>query len=185
MNPESFVVSSVGKLPCGAGRAWEKVCFYEHIERQPSWILRAALPVPVRTTGAYRKVGDVSRCLYSDGGYLTKQIRRIEGHRIEFDVREQTIRYAGRIDLRGGSIEIVSHEDGTSSVVMHTRYELRARWLKPIRYFIERVIKAMHRVVMDDMHARLECAGSLVLEERAREERAREEGAIRRPLLPG
>ena len=28
---------------------------------------------------------------------------------------EQTIRYAGRIDLRGGTIEIVSHEDGTSS----------------------------------------------------------------------
>jgi hypothetical protein len=179
MNSEGLV-SSVGRLPCGAGRAWEKVCFYEHIERRPSWILRAALPVPVRTTGAYRKVGDVSRCLYSDGGYLTKEIRRIEGHRIEFDVREQTIRYAGRIDLRGGSIEIVSHEDGTSSVVMHTRYELRARWLEPIRYFIESVIKAMHRVVMNDMQARLHCAARV-----SREEGARDDDAIRRPLLPG
>lgn len=175
MNPESFVVSSVGKLPCGAGRAWEKVCFYEHIERRPSWLLRTALPVPVRTTGAYRQVGDVSRCLYSDGGHLTKQIRSIEGHRIEFDVREQTIRYAGRIDLRGGSIEIVSHEDGTSRVVMHTRYELRARWLKPIRYFIDQVVKAMHRVVMQDMQARLSRAVTP----------AREERFIRRPLSPG
>jgi hypothetical protein len=175
MNPESFVVSSVGNLPCGADRAWEKVCFYEHIERQPTWLLRAALPVPRSTAGAYRKVGDVSRCLYSDGGYLTKQIRRIDGHRIEFDVLEQTIRYAGRIDLRGGSIEIVSLEDGTSRVVMHTRYELRVRWLKPIRYFIDGVVKAMHRVVMRDMQARL--GGAAVA--------ARGEGLRRLPLSPG
>jgi hypothetical protein len=175
MNPEVFVVSSVGKLPCGADRAWEKVCFYEHIELEPSWVLRAALPVPVRTTGAYRKVGDVSRCLYSDGGYLTKQIRRIEGHRVEFDVLEQTIRYAGRIDLRGGSITIVSHEDGTSSVVMCTRYELRARWLKPIRYFIERVVKAMHKIVIRDMQVRLDDA----------QKPARAEALTRRQLSPG
>ena len=175
MNAENFVVTSVGKLPCGADRAWEKVCFYEHIELAPSWVLRAALPVPVRTTGAYRKVGDVSRCLYSDGGHLTKQIRRVDGHRIEFDVLEQTIRYAGRIDLRGGSITIVSHKDGTSAVVMCTRYELRARWLKPIRYFIDRVVKAMHRVVMDDMQARLVDAAMPV----------REESLRRLPLSPG
>jgi hypothetical protein len=180
MNPESFVVSSVGQLRCGADRAWEKVCFYEHIELKPSWLLRAALPVPVRTTGAYRKVGDVSRCLYSDGGHLTKQIRRIDGQCIEFDIREQTIRYAGRIDLRGGSIEIVAHGDGTSSVVMHTRYELRAWWLKPIRYFIDRVVKAMHTIVILDMQARL---GGAALS--ATEEGAREEALIRRPLLPG
>jgi len=175
MNPESFVVSSVARLPCGADRAWEKVCFYEHIELPPSWVLRAALPVPVRTTGAYRKVGDVSRCLYSDGGHLTKQIRSIDDHRIEFDILEQTIRYAGRIDLRGGSIEIVSHADGTSSVVMHTRYELRARWLKPIRYFIDRVVKAMHSIVMLDMQARLGCAAGA----------DHEEGFRRLPLSPG
>jgi hypothetical protein len=175
MNPDNFVVSSVGKLPCGADRAWEKVCFYEHIGLAPSWVLRTALPVPVRTTGAYRKAGDVSRCLYSDGGHLTKQIQRIEGQRIEFDILEQTIRYAGRIDLRGGSIEIVSHEDGTSSVVMHTRYTLRARWLKPIRYFIDRVVKAMHRVVMDDMQARLADAAI----------DSREECLRRLPLSPG
>jgi hypothetical protein len=179
MNPDVFMVSSVGKLPCGADRAWEKVCFYEHIELQPSWVLRAALPVPVRTSGAYRKVGDVSRCLYSDGGYLTKQIRRIEGHRIEFDVLEQTIRYAGRIDLRGGSITVLSHEDGTSSVVMCTRYELRARWLKPIRYFIDRVVKAMHTIVLLDMQERLNGAVSS-----AGEEGVRGEALTRRPLSP-
>jgi len=175
MNPESFMVSSVARLPCGADRAWEKVCFYEHIELAPSWVLRAALPVPVRTTGAYRKVGDISRCLYSDGGHLTKQIRSVDDHRIEFEILEQTIRYAGRIDLRGGSIAIVSHEDGTSSVVMHTRYELRARWLKPMRYFIDRVVKAMHTIVILDMQARLGRAAGA----------AREENFRRLPLSPG
>lgn len=175
MSVEKFVVWSDAKLACGADRAWEKVCFYEHIELEAPWILRAVLPVPVRTTGAYRKVGDISSCLYSDGGYLTKQIRRIDVHRIDFDILEQTIRYAGRIDLLGGSIEIVPHEDGTCSVVMHTRYELRARWLKPIRYFIDRVVRIMHRVVMQDMQARLRGAVTP----------AREEGFRRLPLLPG
>jgi hypothetical protein len=150
-----FVCTS-GHLPCEAQRAWEKVCFYEHIATRPSWLLRTVLPVPVRTTGAYGKVGDVSRCLYSDGGYLTKQIMRlIAGRRIEFDIVEQTIRYAGRIVLKGGYIELESQGDGTSSVRMVTRYERHraARWVP--RYFIDRIVKAMHEIVIRDMQAQL------------------------------
>jgi hypothetical protein len=60
-------------------------------------------------------------------------------------------------------------------VVMHTRYELRARWLKPIRYFIERVVKTMHAIVILDMRLRLGRAVSS----------ACEDGAIRRRLSPG
>ena len=95
MNGKPYVVCTTARLACEAQRAWEKVCFYEHIALRPSWLLRTALPVPVRTTGAYRQVGNVSSCLYSDGGYLTKRIRQIViGQRIDFDITEQTIRYA-------------------------------------------------------------------------------------------
>jgi hypothetical protein len=157
MSGESYVVRTSGRLPCDPQRAWEKVCFYEHIALRPSWILRTALPVPVRTTGRYRAVGDVSRCLYSDGGYLTKQIRQIvPGRRIDFDIVEQSIRYAGRIVLQGGTICVVPRGDGTCSIEMLTRYELRFRWLQVLRPFINRVVGAMHKVVLRDMQVRLE-----------------------------
>ena len=156
MSHKIYVVCTSGRLSCEAQRAWEKVCFYEHIATQPSLLLRTTLPVPLRTTGAYRRVGDVSRCMYSDGGYLAKKITHIiDGKHIAFDIIEQTIRYAGKISLRGGTIQIESHEDGTSSVHMLTRYELHGLARLVPRYFINLVVSAMHKVVIHDMSARL------------------------------
>jgi hypothetical protein len=150
------VVRTRAHLNCDANLAWDKVCFYEHVELQPTWLLRTALPVPQRTTGAYRKAGDISSCQYSDGGYLTKQIRHIGDMRVDFDVIEQTIRYAGRIDLKGGTIEITPDDEGGCFVEMVTYYDLRAAWLRPIRRAIDYVVGAMHRIVLADMRARLE-----------------------------
>jgi hypothetical protein len=162
MSHKIHVTSTSGHLSCEAQRAWEKVCFYEHIATQPSWLLRTTLPVPLRTTGTYRRVGDVSRCMYSDGGYLAKQITHIaDGKRIDFDIIEQTIRYAGRINLRGGTIEIEPHQDGTSRVHMVTRYELRGPARLIPRFFIDMVVSAMHAIVIHDMQARLAPASVL------------------------
>lgn len=156
MSGESYVVLTNGILPCDAQRAWAKVCFYEHVSLEPSWLLRTALPVPLRTTGAYRNVGDVSRCQYSDGGYLTKRVRHIvAGARIEFDIIEQSIRYARGIALKGGTIRIESRADGACMVQMVTRYELRSLWLGMARVCIDRVIGAMHQIVLRDMRMRL------------------------------
>jgi hypothetical protein len=156
MSNRIHIVRTSGRLQCEAPRAWEKVCFYEHITLRPSWLLRTALPVPVRTTGTYSKVGDVSRCLYSDGGYLAKKITHIVGgQRIDFNIIEQSIRYANRIVLRGGTIEIQAHHDGTSSVLMTTRYEVHGatRWIP--RMLINHVVKAMHKIVIRDMQSHL------------------------------
>jgi hypothetical protein len=144
-------------LACEAQSAWDKVCFYEHIAITPSWLLRTVLPVPLRTTGSYSEVGSVSRCLYSDGGHLTKRIRRIEvGRRIDFDIVEQTIRYAGKIALKGGTISVEPHDDGTCSVEMLTRYELRSPLLSIARLCIDHIVGTMHRIVIRDMQERLE-----------------------------
>jgi len=152
----NHIVCTSGRLSCEARRAWEKVCFYEHIATQPTFLLRTVLPVPQRTSGAYRKVGDVSRCMYSDGGYLTKKIARIvDGERIDFNIIEQSIRYADSILLRGGTIQIDSHADGTSSVRMLTRYEVKGRARFVPRFFINYVVSAMHKIVIRDMQARL------------------------------
>jgi hypothetical protein len=156
MNHNLNVVRTRAHLNCEASRAWDKVCFYEHVELQPTWLLRTALPVPQRTTGAYRKAGDVSSCQYSDGGYLTKRIREIREGRVDFDVIEQTIRYAGRIDLKGGTIEVAPDPAGGCTVEMVTYYHLRAGWLRPIRRAIDYVVGAMHRIVLADMRAKLQ-----------------------------
>lgn len=156
MSKSLSTVETIGHLTCNAQDAWRTVCFYEHIQLQPSWFLRTVLPVPMQTTGCYGKVGDSSRCLYSDGGYLAKRITAIdEGERIDFDVIEQSIRYCRSIPLRGGTIQVVPHDDGTCSVRMITRYELRSPLLSLVRYFVEFTISAMHRIVMRDMEYRL------------------------------
>ncbi len=156
MNWLRGTVETWGQLSCSAREAWETVCFYEHIRRRPSWLLRSVLPVPLRTTGCYGKVGDSSRCLYSDGGYLAKRITKlVPGERIEFDIIEHSIRYCRSIALRGGTIRIVAHADGSCSVHMLTRYEfLSPLWLIA-RYFVGRTVSAMHRIVIRDMQERL------------------------------
>jgi hypothetical protein len=156
MNKSIRRVRTSGRLACEAQRAWQKVCFYEHISRRPSWLLRLVLPMPQRHSGAYSKVGDVSRCMYSDGGYLAKTITRVvPGQRIDFDITEQTIRYHERIVLRGGAIEIEAHDDGSSSVRMLTRYELRFPTFFVGRLFVDLVVSAMHRIVIRDMQEAL------------------------------
>lgn len=173
MSKKIHTVCTTGHLSCEARRAWEKVCFYEHIATQPTFLLRTVLPVPQRTTGAYRKLGDVSRCMYSDGGYLTKKIAHIvEGARIDFNIIEQSIRYADSILLRGGMIDIESHADGTSSVRMLTRYEVKGAARFVPRFFINRVISAMHAIVIRDMQARLAPSPAPALPIAAREESA-------------
>jgi hypothetical protein len=159
MNKAIGLVLTSGRLACAAQAAWQKVCFYEHISRKPSWLLRLVLPTPQRTSGSYRQVGDVSRCMYSDGGYLAKTITRIvPGKRIDFDITEQTIRYNERIVLRGGTIEIEAHDDGSSSVRMLTHYELRFPLSFVARLFVDLVVTAMHKIVIRDMQQALATA---------------------------
>ncbi len=120
-------------LDCSREAAWNKVCFYEHISIRPSLLLRVVLPVPQKTTGRYEQVDDISRCCYSDGGYLTKRITGIrENHRIEFEIIEQSIRFHRTIRLCGGCIEVHDTSDGRCLVRMTTNYESS---LKPVRLF--------------------------------------------------
>ena len=149
-------VETVGHVSCSAAEAWRTVCFYEHVHTKPSWFLRTVLPVPQRTTGCYGHVGDESRCLYSDGGYLAKKITGLtEGECIDFDIIEQSIRYHKHIALRGGTIRVVAHTDRSCSVHMITRYRLHSPLVALIRRFVIATVSSMHRFVMRDMLSRL------------------------------
>jgi hypothetical protein len=150
------IVETKTQLTCSATRAWNTVCFYEHIQLKPSWFLRTVLPIPMRTTGCYGKIGDESRCMYSDGGYLAKRISNIvPGERIDFDIIEHSIRYCRSIALRGGTIEVIPASESTCSLRMVTHYEFLSPIVASSRYFVERTISSMHRIVMRDMEYRL------------------------------
>lgn len=165
MTASNGIAETTHRIDCRAEDAWNTVCFYEHIRRNPSLFLRSVLPVPMRTTGCHGKVGDTSRCLYSDGGYLAKRITGvIPGKRVEFDVIEHSIRYCRSIALKGGSISVIAHGDRVCSVHMLTRYELQSPWLLPLRPFIEFTISAMHRIVMRDMQERLQAPATTLLQ---------------------
>lgn len=150
------LVETIQHLSCSSKDAWETVCFYEHIRTKPSWFLRTVLPVPLRTTGCYGKIGDSSRCLYSDGGFLAKKITNIvAGERIDFDIIEQSIRYCRSIALRGGTIRVAARGDASCTVHMITHYEFLSPVVATARYFVEKTISSMHRIVFRDMEHRL------------------------------
>lgn len=156
MNQSINIVESSGHLQCSKQQAWDKVCFYEHIRIKPSLLLRTVLPVPMRTSGRYENVGDTSRCIYSDGGYLTKEITRVDNNEcIEFDIIEQSIRYYRSIKLLGGAIRVVEHDDGSCSVEMTTHYRRGGPANFIPKYFIDFVVKAMHKIVVRDMQVLL------------------------------
>lgn len=139
-------------LNCSHRDAWNKVCFYEHISIRPSLFLRIALPVPEKTTGKCERAGDISRCCYSDGGYLTKRIRKIvENECIEFGIIEQSIRFHRTVKLLGGCIEVEDVGGDRCIVRMTTHYKTSLKPVRLFRWAIAKVVKAMHSIVIKDM----------------------------------
>lgn len=135
---------------------WKKVGFYEHVKREPGWFLKFSLPTPQQVEGRYSNVGDICRCKYSDGGYLTKKITKIVNeHRIEFEIIEQSIRYQGAVKLLGGYIEVNDLDGKHSMVNMATYYSNQIFPNVISSIFIEKVIKAMHKFVIQDMQTEL------------------------------
>ncbi len=150
------VVETYEPLPCDAATAWEKVCFYENVGATPPFFLRLVLPTPNLHDGCFEMIGDVSRCMYSDGGYLTKVITQLEhGRRVDFAITEQTIRYHRHVALYGGCIEIVPGDVDESFVRMVTRYENRLGPRTVTDPFIRHVIRAVHLFVIGDMRETL------------------------------
>jgi hypothetical protein len=136
---------------------WTKVGFYEHVNKEPNWLLKLSLPVPQEVEGQHGKVGDTCRCKYSDGGFLTKRITNIvDGSRIEFEIIEQSIRYQDTVKLLGGHIEVEEVDETQSIVHMVTHYENRIYPEAISAIFINKVIKSMHRFVIEDMRLQLE-----------------------------
>ena len=111
---------------------WESLMFYEQIEKRAPWLLRLLLPVPLRTEGGPRQVGDQVRCLYRNGYLIKRVIRLTQESQYAFEVIEQNLALGGGIRLAGGSYALRALPDGRTEVALETLYEKssnRPRWL--------------------------------------------------------
>ncbi len=118
-------------LPASAADSWNSLLFYEDVDHEPPWLLKLALPRPVRSEGAMGQVGDKRRCIY-EKGYLTKQItERDEQRRLAFNVVEQQIHFERDVTLLSGSFELQPVNPRQTRMTLTTTYErhLRPAWL--------------------------------------------------------
>jgi hypothetical protein len=138
-------------------RVWANLLYYEQIDRPPPWLLRALLPVPVKTVGRKQAVGDEADCEYTDG-HLRKRITEIEPGRLyRFAVVDQRLRLRG-IRLHGGSYSLRALDDGGTEIALETRYTGGGspRWLwAPVE---SHVCHAFHRHILAAMGRALDTA---------------------------
>src|SRR5262249_28586272 len=129
--------------------------FYEEVHHDPPWILKLALPRPVRAEGKKAAVGDVERCIYSNG-HLVKVITECnQGERLAFRVAEQHIHFEPDVTLRDGAFLMEPPPDSQTRVVLTTRYQrhLRPEWMWG--WMERKVVHTLHGHVLEGMKLRL------------------------------
>jgi hypothetical protein len=136
--------------------AWNAIVFYEQVQHEPPWLLRLALPKPLRSEGNKSREGEIVRCYY-DRGYLSKRITRLERHRLlAFDVVEQELHFERDVRLLGGNFLLIPEGPDSTRIELTTRYE---RLLSPRLVWrpIERkVIHTLHGHVLEGMRRKAE-----------------------------
>jgi hypothetical protein len=151
--PGSTVISVATRMDLAAPAedVWERLMFYEQIEEPPPWLLRLLLPVPLRTEGRPRVVGDEIRCVYQGGDLIKRVTRMTRGWNYEFDVVRQNLSVGGGIKLAGGSYTLITLANGGTRLILETLYTSpwRPRWL--CRWIEERTCHLFHRHILKAM----------------------------------
>lgn len=136
--------------------AWNAIVFYEDVEHSPPWLLRLALPKPIRSEGDKQRAGEVVRCFY-DRGTLAKRISKVEpAKKLSFDVVEQHLHFEHDVALKGGSFELTPVTPRKTRITLTTSYErkLAPRWIwEPIE---RNVIHTLHGHVLEGMRRKAE-----------------------------
>jgi len=140
--------------------AWHALTFYEEVEHEPSWLLRLALPRPLRSEGDKTREGSIVRCYY-DRGELAKRISRVDPPGLlAFDVVGQELHFERDVRLLDGSFRLTGDALGHTQVELTTRYErqLAPKWLwEPIERMVvgslhEHVLEGMRRATEAETH---------------------------------
>ncbi len=148
---ELHTVSTSLTFHATSAKAWESMMFYEEVNVEPPWLLKLALPRPVKAEGKMGQVGEVRRCIY-ENGYLSKRItKRVERKELAFKVIEQKLHFERDVTLKDGSFLLNRMNENETKVVLTTRYirHLRPAWLwRPIE---EEVVHTLHQHVLEGM----------------------------------
>ncbi len=152
--PATAVVTRMS-IAASPGQVWDVLMFYEEIEVPPPLLLRWLLPLPIRTEGSKRMVGDVATCLY-EGGHLRKRVTHIDpGKYYGFEVIEQKLAVGDGLMLAGGCYALRELPPHATEVAVTTRYLSRKRpgWLwKPIE---AAVCHIFHRHLLNAMRHKI------------------------------
>jgi len=135
---------------------WERLMFYEQIDRRPPLHLRLLLPVPIDTAGRKSEIGDEAHCRY-ESGYLVKRVTRVDPARCyAFEVAEQALLVGSGIRLSGGEYVIRELARGRAEVRIVTCYA-SARWPRWLWRPIERAVcHSFHRHILRAMRREVE-----------------------------
>jgi hypothetical protein len=139
------------KFDASVETVWERLRFYEQIEKRPPLVLRLLLPIPIRTQGRQLEAGNEIKCVYQDG-YLVKRVTRITpGWNYSFEVVEQNLPLRRGIKLSGGSYTLRKLPGGATEVALETRYASpnRPRWF--CRWIEAMVCHLFHRHILTAM----------------------------------
>jgi hypothetical protein len=152
--PATTIVTRMN-IAAAPGQVWDVLMFYEEIEVPPPMLLRLLLPLPIRTEGSKRAVGDVAMCLY-EGGHLRKRVTHVDpGRYYGFEVVEQQLAVGAGLMLAGGCYVLRELPSQATEVAVTTRYVSRKRpgWLwKPIE---AAVCHMFHRHLLNAMRHRI------------------------------
>ncbi|MDH3591670.1 MAG: SRPBCC family protein [Planctomycetota bacterium] len=120
--PDPVAVETTTWIDAPRATVWDHLQFYEEIEREPPWLLRLGLPIPVRADGSKAAPGHRSVCRYRGGLYLVKEMEAVEpGRRLAFRVVEQNLHFEHDVTLLGGSFQLADEAGGTR-LTIRTRY---------------------------------------------------------------
>ena len=148
----------VTRMTFGASReaAWNSLLFYEEVKERPPLHLRLLLPVPIRTEGDKKRVGDEALCHY-ERGHLVKRTTRIrEPELYEFEVAEQALAVGGTMRLSGGRYVLTEIAPDETEVAVETRY-ISTKWPRWFWRPLERFVCHMfHRFLLRSMKRRAE-----------------------------
>lgn len=148
--PETIaVVETDLTLHSSAAVLWNSLMFYEEVRHEPPWLLKLALPKPIRAEGHMGEVGQVRRCIY-DRGHLTKIItRRDEQRLLSFRVIEQSLHFEHDVELKDGSFALAPVSEEATRMTLTTRYRrlLRPAWLWQVME--RKVVRTLHEHVLE------------------------------------
>ena len=148
--PAAESVSTSVFFEASPEEVWRRLLSYEEVPSRPPFILRALLPLPLRTEGDKTCVGAAVQCLYG-GGDLVKQITVVEPPcLLEFKVLLQRLGIENCITAIGGSYRLRSCRKQTE-IELVTNYvgylRPRAFW-RPVERFLGHIF---HRHILAGM----------------------------------